>query len=904
MKNPFFAWLVHFYWLGLLMPLAHAAEGQVSIQLNWKHQFEFAAFYAAIEQGFYRDAGLDVKIREGGPGIDAVKEVTAGHADFGIGTSALVVDRYRGLPVVALATLMQHSPIALLASRRNGVESVHDLAGRTVSVDPHSRDETEAFFRASGIQPGSVRLVDQTDWTLASLEQGREAAKVVYLSNEPFWIRGREHDFLLITPRSAGIDLFGNMLFTSEAVIQKNPEMVKAFRDATLKGMVYALDHPEELATLILSRYNTQGKSREHLLFEAGHIRELTRPDIVEAGYMSPGRWRHVAEVYASQGKLPADFDLNGLIYDPEPRKLPIWLVLALVFSLAALLAALLIVAKMRAFNLRLKNEIGERIQAEQALLISEANYRELVDNANALILRLAPDGTVTYFNERAEAFFGFPAAQIIGQPVVGSIVPQADSKSGRDLTAMISGILADPGAYEHNENENITSDGRRVIVRWANRAILDKENRQVGILCVGQDISARRAMEIELDAHRHRLEELVDTRTTELAQAKEAAETANLAKSVFLANMSHEIRTPLNAITGMVHLLKRAGVSPQQGERLSKIETAGQHLLEVINAVLDLSKIEAEKIVLEDTNVNIDAISANVVSMLNDRARAKNLNFVVEPALLPKGLRGDPTRLQQALLNYASNAIKFTDTGNITMRTRIEEASADSVFLRFEVEDTGIGIDEAILPKLFSTFEQADNSITRKYGGTGLGLAITKKLAQLMDGDAGVSSSPGNGSTFWFSARLRITHSPSEIDQQLTTASSEARLLHDFCGASILLVEDEAINREIVLGLLEDAGLMIDTAEDGLKAIELVRKDNYDLILMDMQMPQMGGLEATARIRQMPYGATLPILALTANAFAEDRQRCMDAGMNDFITKPVNPEQLFATILKWLAVH
>ncbi|WP_165873552.1 EAL domain-containing protein [Parasulfuritortus cantonensis] len=479
----------------LALPLG-AAPVPVSVQLIWKHQFEFAAFYAALDQGYYRQAGLDVTIKEGGPGIDAVGEVCDGHADFGVGTSALVVDRYRGRPVVSLAALMQHSPIALLALRRNGVESVHDLAGRPVAADPHSRDEIEAYLLAAGIPRARIHLVEQTDWTMAALDRGEVAAKVVYLSNEPFWIRGHEHEYLILTPRSAGIDLYGNTLFTTAATIQAHPDMVKAFRAATLKGLVYALGHPETVVDLILDRYNSQGKSREHLLFEAAQIRELTRPDIVEPGYQSPGRWRHVVEVYAGQDKLPADFDLTGFIYDTSPPQTPAWVPWSLA-GLAALLAgALTVLFKVRGLNRQLSRENHERALAEQALQESEAKYRELVEHANAIVLRVGLDGTVTYFNEYAERFFGYQAEEILGRHVVGTIVPERESDSDRDLGRLINAILSHPEDFQHNENENMTRDGRRVWVRWANMVIPDEYGRPVGISCIGQDITEARLAE------------------------------------------------------------------------------------------------------------------------------------------------------------------------------------------------------------------------------------------------------------------------------------------------------------------------------------------------------------------------------------------------------------------------
>ena len=407
---------------------------------------------------------------------------------------------------------------------------------------------------------------------------------------------------------------------------------------------------------------------------------------------------------------------------------------------------------------------------------------------------------------------------------------------------------------------------------------------------------------EVEWIQHRDHLEELVAARTSELAQAKQAAEAANAAKISFLANMSHEIRTPMNAITGMSQLMRRAGVTPEQAIKLDKIDASSQHLLEVINAILDVSKIEAGKLVMAEDEVNVEAITSEVVAMLLGLAQDKNLELVVQTEPLPQHLLGDPIWLQQALLNYVANAIKFTAAGSVTLRNRIEDESDDSLLVRFEVQDTGVGIAPETLGRLFSPFEQADNSTTREYGGTGLGLVITQRVAELMGGTAGVESILGAGSTFWFTARLRKgMPAVAAATSELSDVSAEQVLRRDFQGCRILLVEDDMLNREIACILLEDAGLAVDIAEDGVIAVEMAAREDYALILMDMQMPRMGGVGATQIIRASAEGKQVPIVAMTANVFAKDMERCMDAGMNDFVSKPFDHDALFTTVLKWL---
>ncbi|WP_167856785.1 PAS domain-containing hybrid sensor histidine kinase/response regulator [Hymenobacter aquaticus] len=518
--------------------------------------------------------------------------------------------------------------------------------------------------------------------------------------------------------------------------------------------------------------------------------------------------------------------------------------------------------------------DITERRNNEETLRRREEKYRGIIENMRLGLVERDHTGAVAYVNEAFCDITGFTSDELLKQQGMQHVLGEAGA-----LFVAEKSQNRFRGVAETYEMPITTKAGPRRWLLVSGAPVYDDERRVCGSISITLDITHQKELEHNLRA------------------AKESAEESARSKELFLANMSHEIRTPLNAILGMGQLLAKTPLNDEQHNYLRAIATSGENLLVIINDILDLSKIGASQLSIERIGFNLAALLAQVEKSLHFKAEEKGLRFVVSAAAgLPPVLLGDPYRITQVLLNLAGNAIKFTEKGHVSITGElVEPLTAGQVALRFTVADTGVGIDADYLGDIFKEFSQEDSSVTRKYGGTGLGLSISRQLVNLMGGEIEIVSQKNQGTRSAFTLLLAVGSEADLPQKSVVTADTRQRLR----GKRVLLTEDNAFNRQIAKGFLQNAGLLVAEAENGAVALELAGRQRFDVILMDVQMPVMNGLEATSHLRG-PLALNLPIIALTANAIKGEREKCLAAGMNDYLAKPFQEEDLLKVISRW----
>jgi len=516
--------------------------------------------------------------------------------------------------------------------------------------------------------------------------------------------------------------------------------------------------------------------------------------------------------------------------------------------------------------------DITERMEANKKLV----KLSKAVENSPASVVITDLNGTIEYVNPKFTEVTGYTAQEAIGQ---NPRILQSGKLAPKFYEKLWETILS--GEVWQGEFHNKKKNGESYFEAATISPIRDDKGNTTHFVAVKEDITERKRTE------------------QELKKSKAAAEAANEAKSEFLANMSHEIRTPMNAIIGFSHLCLQSELPPAQQDYLEKVYRSANSLLGIINDILDFSKVEAGKMEVEKISFQLDTVlrSASDIASLRAEQKGLALRFNKEPGI-PQTLIGDPLRLGQVLNNLVGNATKFTEAGEVEVQVKIESRISGHIVLGFTVRDTGIGMTPEQIGKLFESFSQADASTTRKYGGTGLGLAISKQLVELMGGAMWVESTPGKGSVFAFNLPFTFPHGENDATPDSIISGTPGSMA-GLSGLRVLLVEDNEFNRQLATALLARAGIAVSSASDGAEAVRAAQQQQFDAVLMDIQMPNMDGLEATRQIRKNPALADLPIIAMTANAMAGDREHCLAAGMSDYITKPIQHNVLYATLAR-----
>jgi len=957
---------IYVIFISLIMFSFSYANEKVVLQLKWVHQFQFAGYYAAKEKGFYKEAGLDVEIKERDIRYDNIEQVIHGEAQYGIADSVLLLYTSKKEPIKIVTPVFQHSPGVVLTLKSSGLDNPYKLNNKKIAFYKKDTDGFAllAMLKSLNTRPKLERIRVANDYKL--LQDKKVDAYVGYLTNEAFYFQDKGIDINIINPANYGFDFYGDMLFTNADEAKNHPLRVEKFKNATLKGWKYALENKEELIKLIKSKY-TVNKSIEHLRYEANAIEQMIQNKSIPLGTLDKGRIEYTLNIYKKFGLIENNIPLNEYIF--ESFKSPLDLTSE----------ERLYLQKKSSINMCIdpdwmpyeKNTNGEHIgmtadyfklfQEQLNMPINLVNTKSWIESIEYgkqrkcdIFSLVMPTNTRKVYLDFTKPYIKIPLviATTMQQLFINKITDVKNKKLGIVTGYAYAEILRQKyPTIQLIEIENITKGLKQVengnlfgfigtlatlsyqiqknhvgqlkiagkldeeweggigirndepilktIFNKAIDNITHKQNQDI----LNKWISVDYEQELDYTIIFKWLGVLLFLFTTilfvilkanvKLKEAKQKAEESDKAKSVFLANMSHEIRTPLNAILGFVSLLRKENEGRERSiNYINIVESSSKTLLNTIEDILDFSKIESGKLSIDLIDFNLKEELEVITSLFDAKSSEKDLTLIITfEDNLPKVINSDPHRIKQIVSNLLSNAIKFTQAHkSIEINIGFEDK-----YLKISVRDEGKGIAKDKLALIFEPFSQEDNSTTREFGGTGLGLSISNELIRLLGGDKlKIKSELDVGSEFYFEIPVQIIDSISSPIKEIENIK--------FMGKKLLVVEDNKSNQLFMSILLDELEIDCDIANDGVEATKIFKLNKYDAILMDENMPNMSGIEATQYIINYEQENNLlhtPIIALTANAIQGDRERFLNAGMDEYMTKPLEK----TTLIKMLSI-
>lgn len=875
-----------------LLSLAASLEEMetVTLQLKWLHQFQFAGYYAAIEQGYYRDVGLNVVLREGAPGMDFSEEVVSGRAEYGVNSAGLLLDRQQGKAVVVLAAVFQHSPEAFFVRKDSSISNPHDFIGKTVMMKPYGSVVSRVMLFNEGIDGDRLKVVNHT-WNIDDLIEGRVDISSGYITDRPFLLQEKGVAYSTIRPLSYGVDFYGDCLFTSEEEINRHPRRVKDFRAASLKGWAYAMENPKEIVDLILEKYSTR-LSRDALLFEAKAMRELILPKLVQLGHMNPGRWRHIGDSFVQLKMMSADYSLKGFIYDPDPQP-DSGRIVAMVWVLAGVVLIIgLVLMLVLAFNRKLNSQVGERTahllrevaerkRAEKNLKASEGFLQTIVDNIPHMIcVKDANDLRFVSLNVAGEELLG-----IAHQEVIGKNDYDLCSREDADLfTAKDREVLSGECLMDIPEEAVETREQGIRLLHTKKIPIFGEDGRATFLLGISEDITEKK-----------RIAEETKLLTARLRQAQKMESIGTLAGGI-----AHDFNNILTAICGYAELTEvEVAELPTARKYIAEVLLGADRARELVKQILAFSRKGERDLrplslpqILEETHTLLRASLPSTIEITQE----------IDPHC--ESIRADPTEIHQVIMNLCTNAYHaMRETGGLlAISVQPFEVDAKSFpdgscqlklgpYLELSISDSGKGMAAETLGRIFEPYY----TTKEKGEGTGLGLAVAHGIINSLHGDIRVQSVLGEGTTF----SLYLPTVAPQIEE--VTSKDEPVVLRGG-RERVLIVDDDVVIVEMLRQMLTSLGYRVSSYSDSVACLAAFQAHpaDFDVLISDITMPRMAGdqlVEEVLKIRP-----ELAVILCTGFSDRMDEYKAREMGVGVYLLKPVGRKELAKALHRVLA--